>query len=164
MGWNFYSKKNLDNNYVVILGKLSMKQTKIFWTIVIFLAIFVQGCATPQYETFYSYIPPKGAEGTACIFQCSMTESQCEQLAQMRLDNCQTARANRLQACEYRTQAAYDLCVNTYGPNYGCYKEWCSENECTSTSNCKAKYNSCYSTCGGISSSETRCVANCEVK
>ena len=140
-----------------------MTHSKTLWAIIIILsAIFIQGCATPQHDTFYSYIPPKGAEAKACIFQCSMTESQCEQLDQMRLDNCESARNNRLQACENRNQAAYDNCVNSGQQN--CFKAWCSENECTSSSNCKTKYNSCYTTCGGVVSSETRCVANCDVK
>jgi len=137
-----------------------MKQPKVFLTIVIFLAIFIQGCATPQYDTFHSYVPPKGAVAKSCLFQCSMTETQCEQITQMRLDNCTMRSQTKFDACEAREQAVYNRCVNS--GRQDCYVGWCSQDECTSSNSCKTKYNSCYSICGGVVTSETRCVANCE--
>lgn len=138
----------------------TVKSLKIFIAITILSAIFLQGCATPQYDTFHSYVPPKGAEAKSCLFQCSMTETQCEQLSQMRLDNCVARSQNKYDACEAREQAVYDRCVNS--GRQDCYKDWCSQDECTASNTCKTKYNSCYSICGGIVNSETRCVANCD--
>ena len=140
-----------------------MIHSKILWSIVILSAIFIQGCRIPpQYETFYSFVPPKEAEGKSCIFQCSMTESQCDQLSQMRLDTCEAGRSNQLQACESRAQAALDACIVKNGVK-NCFIDTCFESkECASKSNCKTQYNNCYSTCGGVVSSETRCVANCD--
>lgn len=83
-----------------------MKSLKNFIVISILSTIFLQGCATPQYETFHSYVPPRGAEAKSCLFQCSMTESQCEQLTQMRLDNCVARSQNKYDACEAREQAS----------------------------------------------------------
>jgi hypothetical protein len=138
-----------------------VKRSKIYFFLAILTALFLQGCAmAPEYDTFHSYVPPKGAEAKSCLFQCTMTETQCEQISQMRLDNCTMRSQSKYDACQAREQRTYDNCVHSGRTD--CYVGWCPQDECSTASNCKTKFNSCYSICGGVVTSETRCVANCE--
>lgn len=139
-----------------------MKKSKIYFIIAILSTLFLLGCGPmpPKYDTFHSYVPPKGSEAKSCLFQCTMTETQCEQIVQMRLDNCTMRSQTKYNACQVREQGVYDRCVNSGAT--GCYVAWCQQDQCTSSSSCKTKFNSCYSICGGVVNSETRCVANCD--
>ena len=138
-----------------------MKPSKIILAIMVLATLLLQGCAVvPEYQTFYSYAPPKGEAAKSCLFQCSMTETQCEQIVQMRLDSCTTAAAAKAQACATQATITYNTCLASGAQ--GCYESWRSTDQCDVPNNCKSKYNSCYSICGGVVSSETRCVANCQ--
>jgi hypothetical protein len=140
-----------------------MNTSKHTWLVAIPLTLFIQACAGPQYKTFYSYDPPKTSEGRACIFQCENTKVQCEQLAQMRVDNCQDRAELNFQRCADRAQADYDRCKAS-GEDKICFKKDCGRGACNPSGQCDNQYQRCYSTCGGQVTSETRCVANCDKK
>jgi hypothetical protein len=141
-----------------------MNTSKCTWLLVIFLlTIILQACATnPQYQTFYHYNPPKTTDGRACLFQCETTKMQCEQLDQMRADNCRERAELNFQRCSDRAQADYYRCKNS-GEKY-CSQKSCARGTCNSSGQCDTQYNRCYSICGGQVTSETRCVSNCDKK
>ena len=131
--------------------------------VIILLTLLIQACASPpQYQTFYNYDPPKTSEGRACIFQCENTKMQCEQVDQMRVANCQDRAELNFQRCSDRAQADYDRCKAS-GEKY-CFTDTCRKEPCNGSGQCDNQYQRCYSICGGQVTSETRCVANCEIK
>lgn len=136
-----------------------MNNSKLILAIAILLTTLVQGCA-PEYKTSHTFIAPKTAEGKSCVFQCENTRMQCDQLDQMRVDNCRMRAENNYAYCEQQKQAAYNNCVASGAQ--GCYQEWCQKEECPTSDRCENQYQRCYSTCGGQVTSETHCVANCE--
>jgi len=150
--------------FLAVLGVPPVKNLKIIITTLMLSTIFLQGCSTlfpPKYETYYSYLPAKGAEAKSCFLQCSLTENQCEQLVQMTMNNCQTTNSMKKQNCETQATNDYNNCLNS-GGGKSCVKNWCMDGSCNVPNNCKQKYNRCYTTCGGVVSSETRCVDNCK--
>jgi len=128
--------------------------------LVFILLTLLQACASPLYQTFYSYDPPDTPEGKACIFQCENTRMQCEQLDDMRNNNCEQRAEMKYETCKQKAEIAYEKCKSS-GGKY-CIEGWCNKETCSSTNQCVNQYQRCYSTCGGRVTSETRCVAHCE--
>ncbi len=137
-----------------------MNIRKYYCVLAVTLLAFIQGCASPKYETFYDFQPPQTSEGRACIFQCENTKMQCEQLDQMRIANCGDRADIDFQRCTDRAKAEYDRCKAS-GKQY-CAEARCEKTTCSSSGQCDTQYQRCYTTCGGKVTSETRCVANCE--
>ncbi len=65
------------------------------------------GCATPQYQTVVSLIPPEDAQGRACVQDCDARKTACQ-------TDCQ----NRYQACaeaiEPQVEANYEAALKQY--------------------------------------------------
>jgi hypothetical protein len=65
------------------------------------------GCATPQYQTDVSLIPPADAQGRACVQDCDVKKTAC-----------QTDCKNRYQACveaiEPQVEAHYEAALKQY--------------------------------------------------
>ena len=101
------------------------------------------GCA-PVYRTFYSFTPPTSSEGKMCVMQCENTKVQCEQIADMKAENCRRDARSELDKCKAE------------GSKY-CPEQACEANY----AKCNERYNSCYSVCGGRVEAESRCVRHC---
>ena len=101
----------------------------------------------PRYKTFYSYTPPSDPMGKNCIMQCDMIQTQCEQMEEMKLDQ-----------CEFKAELEYKKCKKSGGES--CYQSACH----TEFEHCKDKYNTCYQNCGGKVKADVICVGNCDKK
>ena len=122
------------------------------------LALLLSACG-PMYETRYTFVPPKGSSGQACILQCENNRMQCEQLAEMRFQNCEDRADREYRDCEHEQVFGYDkkgrwTCVD----NCYCWRDSCERD----TDRCDALYRTCYQTCGGKVKAQTVCVANCD--
>lgn len=112
----------------------------------------------PVFRTNYSYVPPKGQMGQMCISQCIQSQSTCNQMCEMKNQNCRMqARQNALLEYEiykrdhnnqggHRTIDSFDR--GSWTCNQGC--------------GCEDTYRSCYTACGGQVIANTVCVANCD--
>lgn len=113
--------------------------------------IFFTGCG-PIYDTRYTFTPPQDSNARSCIFQCENLKMQCEQLEQMKVEN-----------CNYRARLDQDRCrgeIRRQGrepKSYECTLDSCFEN----TEHCEANYRSCYQNCGGRVHAEQVCIFNC---
>ena len=143
-----------------------MNTPKYTWLIAIPLTLFIQACAGPEFRTLYNYDPPKTSEGRASISQCDNTNVRCEQLEQMRVDNCLDRAELNYQYCTDQAQVDYnnsiDRCKDCGEKSR--IKDDCEKEPCNRSGQCGNQYQRCYSNCGGQVTSETRCVAGCEKK
>ena len=111
------------------------------------------GCG-PMYQTEYIYTPPKSQTGNACVFQCENSKQQCQQIQEMRSED-----------CERRAEYDYQRCEDRIYDREGRDAKWyeCSRESCTAdVERCEATYRSCYQSCGGKVEAQTRCVSNCD--
>ncbi len=121
--------------------------------VAVLIAIFFTGCG-PIYDTQYTFDPPEGGSGRACVAQCETSKFQCEQLEEMKADRCRD-----------RAEREAEQCRNRVYWKEGREPKWyeCGTDSCsTDAEKCESRYRSCYQTCGGRVRSETRCVANCD--
>lgn len=114
----------------------------------ILLVVLLLGACGPIYETQYSYTAPEGPQGQMCVSQCEMHRMNCEQLEDMKKQNCDANAAREYDYCRYHTDEKY------------CYQESCS----VDYSRCERLYNTCYQGCGGRVDAHQVCVAFCEQK
>lgn len=108
----------------------------------------------PMYDTFYTFTPPETASGQQCLMQCEHLKMQCRSMEEMRVD-----------ACEERSRWAQERCRDDIYRRKHREPKWheCGSESCTADlERCEASYRSCYQSCGGRVTSETRCVANCD--
>ena len=125
---------------------------------VLFIPLFILACG-PVYQTDYSFIPPTTEHGQMCVFQCDNSKIQCEQLEEMRYQNCLDRADRDYHSCEMTKRYGYNkngewVCQE----NCYCFRSSCSLDE----SKCHERYRACYQTCGGKVESRTYCVSNCE--
>ena len=109
------------------------------------LTLLFVGCG-PMYETQFLYNPPDSPQGQVCISQCEMNRINCEQLEDMRKEN-----------CEYRAREDYNHCRDYHNED-SCFEESCSADY----SRCERMYNACYTACGGNVTTQQVCVAFCD--
>ena len=117
-------------------------------------AAFVTSCG-PMYETRYDYIPPEGNTGRACIFQCETVKMQCEQIEDMREQNCEERAEWERLRCEDDLRRR-----GKKGKWYDCSSSSCSSD----TARCDENYRRCYQSCGGSVKTTQVCVFNCGQK
>ncbi len=123
---------------------------------IVLMALLLSACSTssmneffeakPQYSTAYVYTDPDTQQGKTSVMQCQMTQSQCEQMLEMKADSC-VAKEERKQA---DCKAKGSFCIDESAK--------CKAD----TSSCTEKYNRCFQMAGGKFQLETKCVANCE--
>lgn len=122
------------------------------------VAVLAAACG-PVIETRYSYTPPPGGGGMACIQQCEAGRFQCVREARYSQDSCK-ADAHR------RAEHAYHHYLSTlrrgekpkYGLSYFDNSYSCQNVE----SQCKVDYNDCYAACGGQVVAQQICTSGCE--
>lgn len=117
-----------------------------------FAIVLFGGCG-PIYDTRYYYTPPQDPHGRFCILQCENLQMQCEQLEQMKVEN-----------CNHRARMEQDRCrsdIRRHGrepkPHECPMIGTCSAD----TEHCENKYRICYQNCGGQVHAEQVCVFNC---
>lgn len=125
---------------------------------ILFALLF--GCG-PIYKQEYSYVAPRTTAGTMCISQCVQNKNMCEQMCQMKNDNCRAqARADAAYQFEAYKQERYaqgkkiEKSFSNFDNSYAC----------SDTCNCRPTFNGCYSACGGQIVSKKICVAFCDKK
>lgn len=119
--------------------------------------IFLTACG-PIYRTEYAYTPPKTTTAQMCVNQCVQAKTMCEQMCEMRNENCKT-RAHQDALYQYeiykRDQRAHGKhikkSVSDFDSSYSCHN----------TCDCTPSYNSCYASCGGQVYEKKVCVAFC---
>jgi hypothetical protein len=113
----------------------------------------VAGCG-PIYDTRYHFVPPSDPSARSCIFQCENLKMQCEELEQMRVEN-----------CDYRARLDQDRCraeIRRQGREPKSHECSSLGGSCyANTERCEAKYRQCYQNCGGQVRTEQVCVFNC---
>lgn len=110
--------------------------------------LLVAGCLSacgPIYKTNYSYMPPKSSQGMMCITNCTSAQTNCEQLEELKKEN-----------CEHQSEIEYQLCKNS-GDKY-CIHKSCYSSE---YGRCRSKFNECYQSCGGTVTTQQVCTAFC---
>lgn len=128
---------------------------KFVW--ILLLAMVVTGCG-PVYRTSYSYVPPPGMNGRMCIMQCIQAKNMCDQMCEMKHENCKSRRMNeaRYYYDDYKQQRlaqgkSVDRSLNSF--NYS---------SCNQNCHCVENYNDCYSLCGGQVLVHRQCTAFCK--
>lgn len=123
----------------------------------IILALLLSGCG-PMYKTTYSYIPPQSKNGRMCIMQCMQTKQMCEQMCEMKKENCRSREMNesryRYQEYAYHQKMAnkpIERSPDSFYYGYSCHQDC----------NCVTGYNDCYTVCGGQVLQRRECVAFC---
>lgn len=67
----------------------------------------LSGCATPQYATQTTFIPPQNAKGLVCLAQCQTELKQCQ-------NTCTAARQSCIATIEPAAQQAFSDALRTY--------------------------------------------------
>jgi len=128
-------------------------------SILMFIGVLIGITACePVYKTEYAYQPPNSATGRMCVSQCNQNKSMCEQMCQMRNDNCvQRARQDAIYQYEnYRDEQMrhnekIKKSLSDFDTSYSC-RTHCK---------CVPAFNTCYNSCGGDVLERKKCVAFC---
>lgn len=127
--------------------------------VLVLIATLLSACG-PIYRTEYSYQPPKANLANMCISQCIQSKSMCEQMCQMRNENCRE-RAHQDALFQFeaykREQRArgerINKSVSDFDQSYRCGM--------STSCDCTPAYNACYNSCGGKVIENKICVAFC---
>lgn len=139
----------------VLLGRLAM---------LFGLTALLAACG-PIYDTEYTYTPPPGARGQACVSSCEADKSACAYSCRRETQECQNEK-ERVADREYRRYERWRRDQNLpveksrydFMPSYSC--PW--ESDCTNV--CEAEYRACYTGCGGRIDARQVCVMGCNQK
>lgn len=133
--------------------------------------LFLSACSTePVYREQFVLTPPASDQARTCIVTCEGNENTCIGNAQNAADKSH---------CEPESIRTYDTCIaGLSAPEYANSRVmWCEsqaqqtfENCTGAVSNryqsavdqCRARYRTCYQTCGGTVSTKQVCVRNCD--
>ena len=134
--------------------------TRILSLITLALAVAMLIGCSPIYKTNYAYTPPKSDVGKMCTSQCTQNKMVCEQMCQMRKDNC---KSQAKQDAFYKYQSyvnerksnhlPVDKSVSDFDDSYFSCKDSC---DCTSS------FHTCYQACGGQITATQVCTAFCD--
>jgi hypothetical protein len=134
---------------VIVLPCPAAKKLAQTFFVSTFAGVSMTGCG-PVYETFYSYKAPRTAHGLACVSNCEIIKSSCEDRAELRRTN-----------CEIRADSDYRLCIalaKNEDQRRACFRSSCAIRRDDS---CIREYNRCFQICGGTVTETVRCTANC---
>lgn len=142
-------------------GFMSMRFHQSLCVCALLSLLFISACA-PIYKTQYSYTPPHSKIGVMCVAQCMQTKSLCEQMCQLRNDNCrmQARQEAFIRYEEYKHERIRQgLPVDT---DIGFFDN--SAIICQSSCDCVSAFNTCYSACGGTIREHEVCTAFCNAQ
>lgn len=128
------------------------------------LAVMLAACG-PIYDTTYTYTPPTGQRGQACVSSCEADQSQGRYACRQRTQACENEK-DRIADREYNRYVYYrqqqglplDRTRQSFEPSYSC--PW--ESECTDVVD--ADYRACFTGCGGRIDATQTCVMGCNQK
>jgi hypothetical protein len=78
------------------------------------LLALLAGCATPQYQTNVSLIPPADAQGRACVQDCEAVKTACQTDCQGRYQACAKALEPQVEAHYEAALKQYELDLRQY--------------------------------------------------
>lgn len=125
----------------------------------LFLAITLAGCG-PIYQTHYSYVPPHSSVGKMCIAQCVQSKSTCQQMCQMKEQNCQyqSREEARYSYSEYKhDRKKHGKAVKKELRDFDSGRYSCHQ-----SCDCDETFNSCYDACGGKVVESRVCTMFCD--
>ena len=125
--------------------------------LLLLIAGLLSACG-PIYKTEYAYSPPKSSMGNMCISQCINNKGMCEQMCQMRNENCRT-RSRQDALYQYEVYKSKQLAKGERVDRDPSYFE--NSFGCNTSCDCNPTYNACYSSCGGQVLERKVCVAFC---
>lgn len=129
------------------------------WLFVCLITVSLTGCG-PIYKIEHSYVPPVSSTGKMCIAQCVQNKNTCQQMCQMRKDNC---RSQARQDAYYQYESYKNDQARLGKPIEKSIRDFDhSFFECRKPCHCDQTFNSCYSACGGEVLSRQVCVAFCD--
>lgn len=121
--------------------------------------LILTGCG-PIYKMEYSYVPPHSSAGNMCISQCIQARSMCEQMCQIRIQQCRMAS---------REEAYYEYESYKHERHHEGKKVRKDVSDfdrgsfnCEQSCNCAPSFNACYASCGGQVVEKRVCVAFCD--
>ena len=79
----------------------------VHWSLSLLIVGALAGCATPQYATQTTFIPPQTSAGLACISHCQTELQQCQ-------NTCAAARQSCIANIEPAAQEAFATALKTY--------------------------------------------------
>lgn len=128
--------------------------------LVIFLlcAVSITACG-PIYKKEYQYVPPASKVGMMCVNQCLQSKMMCEQMCQMRQDNC---RAQSQQRAMYEFEAYKQAQLAQGRPIKKSLRDFDNSFGCQTSCDCTPAYRTCYASCGGEVYERKVCVAFCD--
>ena len=109
------------------------------------LSIVLLASCTPQYETTYSFVPPKDNKGRECANSCVTEKNRCINQCNQSLGVTDTA------------SNIFSTLVNSGTEN----KPEKSDRVATCTAQCNESHRVCHENCGGKVIVNKKCVAHC---
>ena len=102
-------------------------------------------------ETHYNYLPPKDAQGLACVAQCSAANSAC-------LTEADKLAAGERDRCELESRQEYDLCLSRphMDASPSCEPRRCPVSD--EAAACDPVYRACFEHCGGTVEAQQVCL------
>lgn len=124
--------------------------------LLILLVTLLTGCG-PIYRTSYSYAPPTNQNGQMCTMQCLQTKNMCEQMCDMRQDNCDMRARDdaRYRYRDYERRRREDRQPVDRSMDSFYYPS------CNKDCRCVENYNDCFTLCGGRVLVHKTCQAFC---
>ena len=111
------------------------------------LGAYLLTACSPIYKPRYYYSPPSSNPGMMCIAKCTSVRNNCEQLGEIKKDNCET-----------QAERAYQICKQSGSKD--CYRKSCY-NKYKYSDRCVDQFNECYQSCGGTVKTQQVCTAFC---
>ena len=116
----------------------------------------------PIYETQYTFHPPGGHRGQACVSSCDADQTAGRYQCRREVQDCENEK-QRIAQREYNRYVRWrqdqnlpvDKTLYDFTPSYSC--PW--ESDCTSV--CEADYRACFQGCGGRIDAQQVCVMGC---
>ncbi|WP_448206825.1 hypothetical protein [Azospirillum sp. sgz302134] len=126
----------------------------------LFLLLLPLSACGPMYDTQYTMVPPRSAEGRMCVMSCQQGQNFCRQSCQMEQQSCR-ADARERAMMDYRayvhTQTVERKPIKKSPSDF---ERSCSTSSCESR--CESDHRQCYVDCGGQVIARQVCTFNCD--
>lgn len=134
---------------------------KQIWALLFVLLLPLSACG-PMYETQYTMVPPKTAEGRMCVMNCQQGRNLCRQSCKIDEQSCR-AEARARAAEDYRAyvhaqqveKKPIKKSPRDFEYAYGCGTSSCERE-------CDTDHRQCYTSCGGQVISRRVCTSSCD--
>ncbi|HLO75335.1 MAG TPA: hypothetical protein VK196_02620 [Magnetospirillum sp.] len=104
------------------------------YAVLAMVAVVLQGCLGPDYQTTYQFTPPRSAEGRLCTSQCQQIRGYCRESCDNKGRDCTPAQESRHRSqCENDYRTCYQNCGGTVRQVTTCVSD-CDEKPSRSSS------------------------------